>query len=201
MTTLIQLTTVCLVLVLSHFVNANVTSRLCNGTELAPIPDESIGRTFSYLDDCYRPSATETVAVYRKMFVFTPLQPTLRVLSCFEKYVVHYGQPPSPPYIAHFKAFAPPSDLSGREEVEAYCNAEENNHRELLFDNDEKRDLFIDAVRLMIEKTLRIRDFGCYTDAEGYVVQFPGRAFKNVDVDPIISYLRNVAYIHGFRTV
>ncbi|KAI0559872.1 hypothetical protein FGB62_132g019 [Gracilaria domingensis] len=194
-----QLTILCLVVLASfHTVGGSVTERRCNGTIAAPIPDASIGRTFSYWDDCYRPSATETVEVYRRMFVYTPLQPTLREAGCFEKYVMHYRTPGERPYIAHFEAFAPPFGLSSSEEIRAYCEAEEVNHRELLFAYGVKRDKYIDAVRLMIEKIPRIRDFGCFTDPGGFVTQVPGRAFDNVDVDPIISYLYNVAFSYGF---
>lgn len=188
-----------LLFVFAHPVRATATPRLCNGTLSSPIPETSIGKVFSWLDDCYRPASTETLRVYRKSFLYQPLQPTLRESGCFEKYVMHFRQPPTPPYIAYFPAFAPPlRNYSTGEDVKAYCKAEETKRRELLFVNGPKRDRFIAAVRLMAERVQLIRDFGCFQDDQGYIRQFPGRSYDNVDADPIITYLHHLAFTHGF---
>lgn len=182
-------------------VDATITPPRCNGTLPAPIPETSIGKVFSWLDDCYRPASTETLKVHRKAFLYQPLQPTLRTSGCFEKYVMHFQKPPTPPYIAYFPAFSPPLvNVSTSEDVIAYCKAEENKRRELFFvdGSGPSRDRFIAAVRLMAERVPIIRDFGCFQDDQGFIRQFPGRSFDNVDANPIITYLHHIAFTHGF---
>lgn len=166
-----------------------------------PFTRTLVGKRFSKLDDCFRPSTSSEIRVNQKTFVLTPfIIRTFTAPVCPEKYVFHFRRDGKDPFVVYFPEIDFPGDFESitPNKLERFCEKEHMNFREKYFPVGDTRKRFKESVRTMIEGTKVIRDFECEVSEEGFVQQKPGRGFENVDLDGIVTYLLGVAYHYNF---
>ncbi|PXF41053.1 hypothetical protein BWQ96_09232 [Gracilariopsis chorda] len=164
-----------------------------------PFSPNLVDTSFRLVDDCYRPSAEESISIFSRMFVYWPRHGSPD--PCPVRYVVRIRTPPRPPLIVYLPSpdnyepifNAPQSDM------DAVCSRLQRNARRRLFVNDSSRPQFIEAVRAIAQGLKRIKNFQCDIDSgTGAFLPQDERKKSNLGVDGILTYLHTLAFSHGF---
>lgn len=167
-----------------------------------PVPFNSnlVGRRFFSLDECYRPATLSELRVNAESFMFKPSYVTrVFIPECPEKYVFRIRRNEDDPFVVRFPPLEFPGGVEGtNDELEKFCQREHASVKEKYFPVGNTRKMFKEAVRTIIKGATEIRDFGCFENEEGLISRVEGRAFTNVDLDGVITYLFGVAYQYNF---
>ncbi|CAN8075241.1 unnamed protein product [Agarophyton chilense] len=179
----------CLAVFFIHF--AGISAERCAPT--TPFSDDLIGNTYCSSGECYRPGSQNCVSIYNKITVLK-INNGIRFFNCPETYIIRYRNPSVTPMIIKWPPLDSPPFIRSTDENNRWCIRNQSQKRIEMFPVHSTRANFTRAVKEIVPHLLRIRDFGCELDENGYWGQIQGRAYVNADVQAVMTYLDTIAF-------